>query len=135
MGSRKNRTVKKKRGGSWLDKKLYDVDKNRYENEKKLAEDIKKKDPSVKIVLGKDLKPGCTYTFVDPSVYNKEFIVESIRKNSEEGPKFAAGEEYLMTNKGWWMKEYPIGGNERFVQKKCGLPVVKSTTNKSRRKT
>ena len=126
MVSRKNKTIKtnktNKNGDDYFGKQFLDnYDKKLFENDKDFAEKIKKNDSSVQIVFGKYLKPGCSYTFVDPSVLGKdvEFTVKSIRKNPEEVPKSAAGESYLLTNEGWWITDFPIGENDQFVKKKC----------------
>jgi len=139
MRSQKNKTlknIKKRKGGNkspdFFGKKTFlNMAQQVYDNEKQLEEKFKKEDPKISIVQGKDLKPGCTYRFIDSSVYNKEFTVKSIKKNAEQGPKTAAGEEYILTNEGWWITSFPIGGNDKFIVKKCGLPLVKSKTNES----
>jgi len=139
MGSRKNKTLKiykKRKGGNnspdFFGKKTFlDMFQKRYDHEKQLEEKLKKADPNVSIVAGKDLKPGCTYKFIDPTIDTKEFTVKSIKRDDEQGPKTAAGEEYILTNEGWWITSYPIGGNDKFIVQKCGMPSVKSRTNKS----
>lgn len=79
------------------------------------------------------MKAGCTYTFIDPSVIgkDKEFTVKAIRKDHEQGPKTAAGEQYFITNEGWWISDFPIGGNDKFIQKKCKVSGGKKTKMKT----
>jgi hypothetical protein len=139
MGSRKNKTlknIKKRKGGNnspdFFGKKTFlNMFQKTYDHEKQLEYKLKKADPNVSIVLGKDLKPGCTYRFIDSSVYDKEFTVKSIKRDDEQGPKTAAGEQYILTNEGWFITSYPIGGNDKFTVQKCGMPSIKSRTNKS----
>jgi hypothetical protein len=137
MGSRKNKTlknIKKRKGGNnspdFFGKKTFlNMFQKTYDHEKQLEEKLKKADPNISIVPGKDLKPGCTYRFMDSSVYGKEFTVKAIKKDAEQGPKTAAGEQYILTNEDWLITSYPIGGNDKFIVQKCGMPSVKSTTN------
>jgi hypothetical protein len=137
MGSRKNKTVKKTKGGNnspdFFGKKTFlDIFQKRYDHEKLLEDKLKKSDPNIVIVNGKDLKPGCTYKFIDPSIYNKEFIVKSIKKDPEQGPKTAAGEEYILTNEGWWIRDYPISGNDKFITQKCNLSDIELNIKKNK---
>jgi len=141
MSPRKNKTVRKHKGGEnpqstksrdFFGKKTFmNMFQKTYDDEQKLADKLKKQDPKISFVSGKDLKPGCRYTFIDSSVYDKEFTVESIKKDDEQGPKTAAGEQYFLTNKGWWVKDFPIGGNDKFILINCNKSGGKK--NKSRK--
>jgi len=123
MGSRKNKTVKRKRVMITAFENMFQL---AVDNENKLAHELKKANPKIIIVAGKDLKPGCSYTFIDPSVHNKDFTVKSITKDPEQGPKNPSGEQYLLTNEGWWIRDFPIGGNDKFIKHRCGISKSKS---------
>jgi hypothetical protein len=141
MGSRKNKTLKKNKkykGGNnspdFFGKKTFlNFFQKRYDHENKLEDELKKAHPNVSIVQGKDLKPGCTYKFIDPSIYDQQFTVKYIKKKAEQGPKTASGEEYELTNEGWIFTSYPIGGNDKFILQKCAVQSIKSRMNKSRK--
>jgi len=132
---------KTRQGGNFLLDKVVntflDSFQRRFDHEKRLEEKLKKADPTVSIVLGKDLKPGCRYKFLDSSVYPDAFTLKSIRKLAEQNIKNAGGEEYDLTNEGWWIQNYPIGGNDKFIELQCGVPSVKSrrSTRKASRTT
>lgn len=140
MGSLKNKSVKKSQETSKdeslgaIGKTFLNIFQQQYDREKQLADKIKTQNPNIVIVSGRDLKPGCVYKFLDSELYDKEFTVKSIKKDSIQAPKTAGGEQYILTNEGWWVTEYPLGGNDKFIQVKCNIKGGKSRKNKSRSK-
>lgn len=133
MGFSKNKTYKKrgrnktiKKGGkvkttpTYIEKQFLDNFQKQRNEEEKMKINLQKQNPKMVFVNGRDLKSGCTYKFIDPSVYGKEFTVKTLTKDPDRGPKTADGEEYFLQNEGWWIKEYPIGGNNLFIFIRCG---------------
>jgi len=120
----KNKTIKK--GGNikptttYIEKQFQNIFQKQRNEEEKMKIILQKQNPKIVFVNGRDLKPGCSYKFIDPSVYSSEFTVKTLTKDPDRGPDTADGEEYFLQNEGWWIKEYPIGGNNLFIFIRCG---------------